>query len=440
MQQLATALLESGVRIMFFDKRGLVEAEGFRDGSQSVSREAALAKLSAQFAQKQQLLGCEGVDQIKSLEAQTDTLRQQREIAQHLWQELHAATGSLPPQIGLPLVGVILSGLAVGGETVLLAPVMDGFGIPDPFWQGFTALTLVSISSGLLELSSHQIRHLLTVPQSLQNDGRHGEPQRLRYALLKASITALLTCFALMLLVVLGRWRAEEMIFAATLQFGSLGNFLSAHPQLTTLCVTLLTIGLPVFAATAFGWSFDKLRLAWDWRKARRTFIKHSRKLAAASRKHEALLQKRTYQIAALKEDEKDSINRYLQSHELGRLIGAQQQPLWQVIVKILSVVPAIFVSCLLLDPAVSVVLTTGIVRGMIYAFATLGLGGLFAYHALKAWDRPTAAQLYAQKATVWKESAASRQGSPPRNARRDDNTLEAEAGNAGIENRHYSY
>ena len=318
-------------------KRQMVEAEGFRDGSQNMSAEAALVKLSAQSAQEQERVRGEMVDRVKWLEALHDTLLQRHDLAEKLWHTLEVATNGLPPQIGLPLVGVVLSALAAGGETVLLAPVMDGFGIVDRFWQYFTALTLVLISSGLLELSTHQIRHpLADTSKSQGKESKHNEHQPLRYAVLKVSINVLLTFFAFTLLLILGWWRAEEMIFSATLKHTELGNFLSQNPSLTRVCVTLLTIGLPVFAATAFEWGFDKLRLAWEWRKARHAFIRYSRKLAAARRKREAVLEKRNFQIAALNENEKDLVNAYLQCYELGRLVGAQQQPLWQVIVKII--------------------------------------------------------------------------------------------------------
>jgi succinate dehydrogenase hydrophobic anchor subunit len=307
----------------------------------------------------------------------------------------------------MPSLAVIFAALAIAGEMVLLAPVMDGFGIADPFWQYFTATVLVLVSSGLLELTIHHIH-----PASQDEDdnkkgqatNRENRPRP--FGVLGVVITVFLTALAFALVCVLGWWRAEEMIFAAEVVGDEWQNFLSQNPTLTKVCVTLLTIGLPIFAAIAFDWGFDRLRLAWEWRKARWADARYSRKLDAAQKKLEAEQEKRDQQIAILEQQKREWTNTYLEKHELGRLLGAHQRPLARVIFECLVVAALILAGCVLLDPILADYMPSGSTRILLYGLVTLGLGGLYTKHALKAWERPTPEQLYNNRAIRWHNEA----------------------------------
>ena len=65
-------------------------------------------------------------------------------------------------------------------------------------------------------------------------------------------VTAAMALFALATITTLGWWRAGEMIFAAQAKGGEWVRFLRENEVLTKICVTLLTLGLPFFAAMAF--------------------------------------------------------------------------------------------------------------------------------------------------------------------------------------------
>src|SRR5207253_995081 len=125
----------------------------------------------------------------------------------------------------------IAAALGVLGEQRLLAPVMDGFGITDPFWKDVSALVIVIVASAVVEISTRHIRSF-------------GEGEFSRF---KAVITTAFTGLTLRLLVLLGWWRSEEMIFAGSLHKDLLAQFLGQNPTLTRSTVTLLTAALPVF-------------------------------------------------------------------------------------------------------------------------------------------------------------------------------------------------
>lgn len=375
-----------------------VRAEGFYHGAQGATSDAAKAELDAHFRQTREKIQSDGIRPLKWLEAKIMTLTRRKADAENRWRTLEAETKGMAPEFAMPIVAILLAVLAVGGEVVLLAPVMDGFGIADPLWQLFTALVLVLVSSGLLELS---IRQLRPGGQDDQGSGATVPKDSDHYKAFTVITTVLLTVFAFTLVFVLGWWRAEEMIFASILQQGEWGSFLKENATLTRVCVVLLTLGLPIFAAIAFDWSFARLRDAWEWRKARRQFQKLSRRLDVNQKRLEAKTEKTNCLLAALEEQRQEWVSAYLENYDLGKIVGARKQPLWQVLVKIAAVTLLILVSCLLLDPLLARYVDSG--RPLIYLLAALGFGGLYAYRASKAWDRPTPLELYRQRAINWR-------------------------------------
>jgi hypothetical protein len=203
----------------------------------------------------------------------------------------------------------------------------------------------------------------------------------------------------------LGRWRAEQMIFAASLQHaGAWKQFMASNPDLTRAVVVLLTTGLPIFVAVVFDWGLNGLQLAWEWRKARHQCHKFSRQLSQTEKTLEAETEAKESRLAELDEKCNEWKNSYEHHHALGKQIGAWKTPLWRVILKVTAVCLIIAALCFLLDPYVSEYIFSGTARFFVYALLALGLGGLYAAHAIKAWDRPSAKQLFKQRKTVWRD------------------------------------
>ncbi|MDA2925822.1 hypothetical protein MYX78_01085 [Acidobacteria bacterium AH-259-G07] len=386
----------------------LLEVEGFYHGTQKVSPDPTEAQIDMHFRQLQEKVRLGSVKSLKYCQAKVETLKRRKDDIEHQWRELKTESKGIPPQIVMPFLSVVVAALAVSGEVVLLAPVMDGFGIAARTWQLFTALVLVLVSSGLIELSIRQIHH---GPIEVENDHQtrsNTTPQEGldRYKLTTLLTTVLLAVFTLTLIFVLGWWRAEEMIFAASQQQGAWGSFLGQNQRLTRVCVILLTTGLPIFAAVALDWGISCLGYAREWRKTRQTFEKLSQQLDEARMDLEVESETRDCHIATLEAKKKEWINAYLANYEMGRIVGAKRKPLWQVVVKIAPVTLLLLAACLLLDPILVTYLKVG--RLVVYFLTTFGLAGLYAYRVIKKWDRPTPSQLYKQRALNWCMTPAS--------------------------------
>jgi ABC-type multidrug transport system fused ATPase/permease subunit len=373
-----------------------VEAEGFHHGVHEIARGPAEGEMGAHFQHAAAEIRHDSVDALKTLEANEAVLTRRFQDAEIRWQRLQRETAGRPPEMGLPLIATLAAALAAVGETGLLAPVMDGFGISDPTWQLLTAATLVTVASGLLHLSVREVTVRVGAPADEHADSSSSAPAGLQRAAL-----AVLTLFALTVIIVLGWWRGAEMIFAANVQQAEWGLFLAQHPALTKVCVTLLTLALATFAAIASDWGFSRLRYAWEWRRAKREFESILQQLEHTRKRIEALIAKRDARLAMLDEQGRQWQHAYQEKHALGRRIGASRAPLWRVVLRIAGVVAVASAACVIFDP-----LTAGYLdsrRLLFYGFVVAAAGGMYAARALQAWDRPTPLELYRQQAVIWR-------------------------------------
>ena len=385
-------------------KTKLIEAEAFQAGTQGVDAAAQLGELEAGFSGLKQRVIQESTDRIKRLEALISNLKRRIEEAQDHWSDLQMRSDGMPPPVVLPLTVVALAVLVVAGEAVFLAPVTDALGIADQTAQLIFATVIVVVTSGLVEITKHQLlAH--AGPAEEGRAGAGGAPEGRFARRLKVVTLVLLSALSLTLVFFLGSWRAEQMIFAASLQHsGAWKRFMSGSPELTRAVVVLLTTGLPLFVAVVFDWGLGGLRLAWEWRKARRQCHGFARGLDRAQKRLEAEEEARESRMAELDEKCREWKSSYEHHHALGKQIGAWKTPLWRVVLKIAAVVCVIAAACFILDPYISDYIASGGVRLLLYALLCMGLGGLYAAHAVRAWDRPNAKQLFKQRATIWRE------------------------------------
>lgn len=386
-----------------------IDAEGFQAGTQGVPPAAQLSEIAAFFAQLKERVVQEAADRIRRLEARIDTLARRLNDAEGRWSDLQMITDGMAPAAVLPICAVSVAMLVVLGEATFLAPVMDAFGIADPMAQILLAGVIVVVTSGLVEIAKRQlVSHTRQVKHDDAAD-KELAPGRIGFAgYLKAALLCFLTLVSLTLVFFLGWWRAEQMIFAASLQHaGAWKQFMASNPGLTRAVVVLLTTGLPVFVALVFEWGLDGVRLAWEWRKARYQCHRFSKLLNAAKKKLEARREKHESRLTELDNMREEWNSSYEHHHAMGQQIGARKTQLWRVILKIGAVILVIAACCLFLDPYVSSYIGSPSGRLLIYALATLGLGGLYAAYALRAWDRPSARQLFKQRATIWRSVSA---------------------------------
>jgi hypothetical protein len=383
-----------------------IEAEAFQAGTQGVESEAQLREIDAGFTGLKQRVIQETTERLRSLEAAIANLKRRVEEAQDQWSDLQMRTDGMPPAIVLPLVGVCLALLVVTGEAVFLAPVMDALGLADPIAQLVFAGVIVVVTSGLIEITKRQLlSHAEPVSDHVTREETSQQSRSARY--LKIVMLVSLSVLSLTLVFFLGRWRAEQMIFAASLQHaGAWKQFMASNPDLTRAVVVLLTTGLPIFVAVVFDWGLNGLQLAWEWRKARHQCHKFSRQLGQTEKKLEAETEAKESRLAELDEKCNEWKNSYEHHHALGKQIGAWKTPLWRVVVRIAAVCFVMVAICFLLDPYVSEYIFSVPARLFIYALLALGLSGLYAAHVIKAWDRPNAKQLFEQRKTVWRDES----------------------------------
>jgi hypothetical protein len=380
----------------------LIETEGFRDGTQKVDPEITVKEIEAQFACLREQEDEAATTRIKSLEALVNTLQRRKADAERHWTDLESRTEGMPPQFVLPVCGVLFAIAAVVGEAVFLGPVMDGFGIADQILQLIFAGVIVITTSGLFEITKKlYLKHAEEVEATRVNDESESKPRSRHVASLV--FFGLLSALAFALVFILGWWRAEEMIYAAAVQTGAWKEFLSNNPTLTRVVVVLLTTALPVFVAMAFEWGLNGAHFAWEWRKSRALYKRVNRQLDHAQKAVEREIEANDARKRALAQKCEEWKQAYLGNHELGQKTGAWKLPLWWVVLKICAVPLLVLVFCMLVDPIVARYILADGMRWLLYGCLTLGLGVLYAGHAIRAWERPTPKELYDHKATIFR-------------------------------------
>lgn len=382
---------------MTFQGRRLrsIEAEGFFHGVHLVSREPVEHQVSAQFDQAAYQIAHDTVDSVKNLEAQETVLAVRRRDAEQLWRRLEAETGGMAPEVAMPLIATAGATLAVLGETLLLAPVMDGFGISDPNWQIVSATTFVVVGSGLLHLALLRIHEAMNLDETGKTADR-----RTHWGTL---VTTLLSAFALATVTTLGWWRAGEMIFAADAMHGEWSQFLHQNELLTKTCLSLLTLALPFFTASSYEWGIARTRYALLWRRARKSHQRLLQQLETVRKGLQAVVEKRDRQMQMVEQQKQAWLQSYRENYQMGEHIGAQRPAAWRVVLHIGAVTLLIAAFCAVADVWLQRLMTTD-GRMWLYGCMTSGLGGLYAHLAVKAWVRPTPQQLYRQRAVVWRD------------------------------------
>lgn len=374
-----------------------IQARGFHNGVHAMPGEPATGALQAYFQRAAVQVQHDAIDPLKGLEAREAILARRFRDAERHWRRLEEMTDGMAPEIATPLLATAVATGAAIVEVVLLAPVMDAFGISNPAAQIVTAAGLVVAASGLIHLT---VRQMSTDSQAQTEETA---PQSPTTQLHRPSV-ALVMLFTVALIVVLGWWRGAEMRFAATIEQTEWAQFLAHNGMLTQICVTLLTVGLPFFTAVALHWGLSRLRFGWEWRRAKQLYESLLRRLENTRKRHEALTEKRDTRVLMLEKQSCELQQVYVEQHELGQRIGAKRAPLWRPVLRIVAVAALVCVACVLIDPWIAEYL--GPRRSLLYACVVVGIVGLYAAHALRAWDRPTPTELYRQRAVVWRRAA----------------------------------
>jgi hypothetical protein len=388
------------------DKRiRYVEPEGFYHGTQGATRDRMQGEIAAQFEAVRAVVREKFGRMLKRFEARMEVLRERRDRAEARLAELRAETEGKRPEMLAPLFWLALGFCAVLGEVILIAPVLDGWGIADLEMQLFAAAVIVLTASGLFDRVLRRAR-----------DRSRPEPVG-GSAGVRHLVTLLLAVFALALLAAFGWWRANEMIFASSVSGGEWGSFLAENPRLTRVSVILLTLGLPLFAALTMEWGFRELRLGFAWVKAERTIACCAERLRNLPKRHEEKSLALGERLKALEEEEGKTTHAYLEHHELGVILGAVKERLAWIMLRTAGLTLLLIVACFLLDPLLSHHIESVRARIMLYVLATAGTIALYFARALRHRERPTPHDLYRNRPVRWRDSVAVALPAPSRSA-----------------------
>ncbi len=395
---------------ILFRVRKDVEAQGYHIGTQEYPESEVLINpardgLKASFEKQMEEAELASSDRINRLGAQVETLHREKIEAGTIRERMEGVTRVGPPFLKA-LIGIVAAVFGILGEALYLGPVLEGQGIANREEQLFVALVIVVTAAILIKITVHR---LFPPDEVTLGDQADDDEKRHLRRWLPAVVTASTAIFTISLLAMLGLWRAEELIFSASLDGdgeSSLGRFLGENPTLTKICVVLLTVALPIAAAWALEWGLRQLHFAWQWRRARRIHIRRGRQLDNVTKKLQAEREKLTKRKEALACRRDEWIKALEEQYELGRRIRARRLPFWWVILKIAMVAALLFALCALAAPFISMWIVDEALMWVILITGWIGLSGVYAMKALHAWERPNPSQLYKQQAVIWRDEA----------------------------------
>lgn len=362
-----------------------IEAEAYRNGYENVPIDDSLAETAADFAQMQQRVGRESADAVKDLEGKRAVAAHRRADGETRWQMWRETTNGIVPPLAAPLGRIWAAFAAMAGEAVLLAPLMDLFGVADQTFQFVLASVIVVVLALLIELPIHLRRINFN-----------------RYAVCAVAATV---GFGL---IALGVFRAFGLQAIEAKNSVLIGGFLDENSILSAIVIAFLTVGLPVGAAFAFETGWHGLSRWRQWRKARRDWLKYAKRHETIVKKLAAETEKRDLKIAELDRQCQAWLAAKRQAHGEGLRSTARRKPFWEIafllfggclLIAVLTLAFA-YIFC---DENLAAVVESDLGRFALYFGFALGLMSIFAFYVLKRWNSPTAAQLYDERTVAWR-------------------------------------
>jgi hypothetical protein len=190
---------------------------------------------------------------LHTLEAKLERVRREKPEAEALWQRIRKELGDTPPPYFHAVLMACFAFFALALDTLFLAPTMDILNIAHPVLQVLAAAGFAALCTGYFELTG-----LLYIGAG------NSLPKRL---------TAIVAgCLGVLSLTVWGLLRGYQLGFAAALAGNPLGQFLAAHPILTSIFYIFITLATPLMGATALLYGWQEASRAKTWRRVRERF------------------------------------------------------------------------------------------------------------------------------------------------------------------------
>jgi len=364
-----------------------IRAKAFFMGTQDVNQADALKEIEADFETKREDVNLRATDEIKHLEAETEIANARKTDAESRWKMLDSLADGRTPEFTKPALAVVVAFVLIAAEGLLLSAVMDGLNIVIFWVQWVVATVMVTALSGLLKWSVHSFRQM---------------PRKLWQVILPAT-------FSLVALGVFGWWRGEEVVFAGQ-QIENGNTFAAENAFLTKVLLTLVTIELPTLAAVALEFGLEKLRFWKEHSTAKSDFFRFSKLLETNRKRLESANEKRDIELERVKKERESWLFAARDAFETGRKTGAHKRPLWTVLFSTAVVGVLIFVSVMVfafvfVDQPLSLFIENDAFRFGLFLLTVGGLTGLFAIHAFRKRDRPTAKELFRERVTHFRNT-----------------------------------
>lgn len=384
-----------------------IEARAYNVGTGNIPLESFLQQINATFDGKQAETEMAYDARTKKFEGQTSIYEQYKREVQTVWNRLEMETNGIAPSWIAPLMGLFFVVLLLSGETWLLAPQMDAWGIPDSIGQFLTAGVLVLGLSLLFKICVSLFKTLLpSVAQDASEDEK-AKTKRERRSLI--AYCGFFSMLVLLSTITIGWLRGSSIVLANQAQGGLLGFIARNTSFLMKFAVTLATIFLPLIAAVISDWSFKKLRYAWECAKTRLAWRYYTHRYYTKQKELEAALAEKEHALNGLNAQRKEWLAIAKHAHEEGSRIGAHQLPLWDVSLKILGFFFMALIVCLIVchvffDSTLAQFVTDETLRTILYVMLAVAFTFFYTQHALRSWYRPTSEQLV--RPTIWRVSA----------------------------------
>ena len=215
----------------------------------------------------------------------------------------------------MPVIVAAIAFLAVVAEARMLAPALDLLNVTDPLSQLLSALGIAFITA----LAFHFAWETFT---------RVDFPR-----LWKIAIRIMAGALSLGM-IFWGILRGLQVGFSADLAQSPLGEFLRGHPVLSSVFYVLITLAVPVIAATASHYSHSALEKWWRWHTVSRQVKEISKRRAYATKLLESEKETLSHSLKQLEHQAKEAKALYARSHERGVRNGTAQEQYWTVLLK----------------------------------------------------------------------------------------------------------
>jgi hypothetical protein len=292
-----------------------LESRAFYLGAHNIDPEPVMQEIEAKMVQDSSEEREELLRTLRRLEAKKEQVRRERPEAEATWTRVKKDLGDTPPPFFHAVLMAVFAFSALALDTLFLAPSMDILNVASPALQFLAAAGFAALCTAWFEFAG-----------VLYLRGEKNVTQRIT-AVAAAGIGA--CC-----LIAWGLLRGYQLRFAAVLAGNPLGDFLPAHPLLTSIFYIFITLGTPIIGAMALLNAWNEVSRAMLWRTVRKRFeelrtaeVEVARKVLSAA---EALEHFDKRQEAVCREWRAV----FHQFYARGREIGARKETLASVVRK----------------------------------------------------------------------------------------------------------